>query len=211
MPLRHHLTSKNGRQARTICRARRRKETCATRSTCRCPAEETPNKVAPSPPLRPPTQRLSLPIQGLPNVASRPPRPGPGLAAARIAVAACPRGCRSARPVAPIKRPVCASVSRTISPRQPLLDQTGLRCTSPSSAACVVPGASSWSSPAPSSRPRASPASKITAWLGVAIVSAFGIFGCVQFLRGKSAKTLLLALTVGVVFDLIGDGRLPGY
>ena len=46
-------------------------------------------------------------------------------------------------------------------------------------------------------------------WLGVAIVSAFGVFACVQLLRGKSARTLLLALTVGVVFNLIGMVAYP--
>jgi hypothetical protein len=41
-------------------------------------------------------------------------------------------------------------------------------------------------------------------WLAVAFVAAFGIFACVQFLRGKSSRTLMLALTLGVVVNLIG-------
>jgi phage FluMu protein Com len=40
-------------------------------------------------------------------------------------------------------------------------------------------------------------------WLVVALVSAFGIFACVQFLRGKTAKTFIIALTAGVVLNLI--------
>ena len=43
----------------------------------------------------------------------------------------------------------------------------------------------------------------------VALVSAFGIFACVQLLRGKSAKTLMLALTLGVVVNLIGMVAYP--
>ena len=46
-------------------------------------------------------------------------------------------------------------------------------------------------------------------WLGLALVSAFGIFGCVQFIRGKSAKVLMLALTLGVVVDVIGLVAVP--
>jgi hypothetical protein len=42
------------------------------------------------------------------------------------------------------------------------------------------------------------------AWLALASVSAFGIFGCVQLIRGKSAKVLMLALTLGVAVDVLG-------
>jgi hypothetical protein len=40
-------------------------------------------------------------------------------------------------------------------------------------------------------------------WLCVALVSAFGIFASVQFIRGRSAKLLMTALTLGVVIDLL--------
>lgn len=40
-------------------------------------------------------------------------------------------------------------------------------------------------------------------WLGLAIVSGFGIFACIQFIRLKSAKLLLAALTMAVVVDLL--------
>ncbi len=40
-------------------------------------------------------------------------------------------------------------------------------------------------------------------WLGLAIVSAFGVFACIQFIRMKSAKLLLAALTMAVVVDLL--------
>ena len=42
------------------------------------------------------------------------------------------------------------------------------------------------------------------AWLALASVSAFGIFGCIQLIRGKSAKVLMLALTLGVAVDVLG-------
>jgi phage FluMu protein Com len=42
------------------------------------------------------------------------------------------------------------------------------------------------------------------AWLVVAFVSAFGIFAAVQLIRGKSAKQLMLATTLGVVLNLLG-------
>jgi phage FluMu protein Com len=42
------------------------------------------------------------------------------------------------------------------------------------------------------------------AWLALALVSALGIFGCVQLIRGKSARVLLLALTLGVGLDVLG-------
>ena len=41
------------------------------------------------------------------------------------------------------------------------------------------------------------------------MVSAFGIYACVQFIRGKSAKALLLALTFGSVVDVMGLVALP--
>ena len=39
------------------------------------------------------------------------------------------------------------------------------------------------------------------------LVSAFGIFGCVQLIRGKSARLLLLALTLGAVARRARHGR----
>ena len=41
-------------------------------------------------------------------------------------------------------------------------------------------------------------------WLVLALVSGFGIYGCVQFIRGKSVKLLMLALALGVAVDVIG-------
>ena len=41
-------------------------------------------------------------------------------------------------------------------------------------------------------------------WLVLALVSGFGIYACVQFIRGKSVKLLMLALALGVAVDLIG-------
>jgi hypothetical protein len=42
------------------------------------------------------------------------------------------------------------------------------------------------------------------AWLVLALVSGFGIYACVQFIRGKSVKLLMLALAMGVAVDVIG-------
>jgi hypothetical protein len=47
------------------------------------------------------------------------------------------------------------------------------------------------------------------AWLALAVVSGFGIFASVQFIRGKSAKLLILALTLGVVVDVLALVALP--
>ncbi len=46
-------------------------------------------------------------------------------------------------------------------------------------------------------------------WLGLAIVSGFGIYACVQFIRLKSAKLLLAALTLAVVVDLLSLVAMP--
>jgi hypothetical protein len=45
----------------------------------------------------------------------------------------------------------------------------------------------------------------------LAVVCAFGIFASVQFLRGKSAKLLLIALTLGAMIDVIGLLVVPVY
>ena len=47
------------------------------------------------------------------------------------------------------------------------------------------------------------------AWLVLALVSGFGIFACVQFIRGKSVKLLMLALTLGVAVDVLGLVAFP--
>ncbi len=41
-------------------------------------------------------------------------------------------------------------------------------------------------------------------WLSLAILSVFGIYACVQFIRGRSARPLMLALGLGVAFNLVG-------
>lgn len=46
-------------------------------------------------------------------------------------------------------------------------------------------------------------------WLCLALVSGFGIFACVQFIRGKSVKLLMLALTLGVVIDVLALVAMP--
>jgi hypothetical protein len=46
-------------------------------------------------------------------------------------------------------------------------------------------------------------------WLCLALVSAFGIYGAVQFYLGKSPKYLMLALTLGVFVDLVSLIALP--
>lgn len=48
-------------------------------------------------------------------------------------------------------------------------------------------------------------------WLCLALVSAFGIYGTVQFYLGKTAKLLMLALTLGVFVDLAALIALPIY
>jgi predicted RNA-binding Zn-ribbon protein involved in translation (DUF1610 family) len=42
------------------------------------------------------------------------------------------------------------------------------------------------------------------AWLVLALVSGFGIYACVQFIRGKSVKLLMVALALGVAVDVVG-------
>src|SRR5262249_26560523 len=48
-------------------------------------------------------------------------------------------------------------------------------------------------------------------WLCLALVSAFGIFSSVQFVLGKSPKYLMLALTLGVLVDLVALIAVPIY
>jgi hypothetical protein len=42
------------------------------------------------------------------------------------------------------------------------------------------------------------------AWLVLALVSGFGVYACIQFIRGKSVKLLMLALALAVAVDVIG-------
>ena len=46
-------------------------------------------------------------------------------------------------------------------------------------------------------------------WLCLALVSGFGIYGAIQFFIGKSAKYLMLALTLGVFVDIASLIALP--
>jgi hypothetical protein len=48
-------------------------------------------------------------------------------------------------------------------------------------------------------------------WLCLALLPGFGIFGSVQFLRGKSPKYLMQALTLGVFVDLVALIATPLY
>jgi len=48
-------------------------------------------------------------------------------------------------------------------------------------------------------------------WLCLAFVSAFGIYGAVQFFIGRSVKYLMLALTLGVLVDAMSLIALPIY
>ncbi|MGP0069188.1 MAG: hypothetical protein ACLQGP_37010 [Isosphaeraceae bacterium] len=46
-------------------------------------------------------------------------------------------------------------------------------------------------------------------WLCLAVVSGFAILASVQFIRGKSVKLLMLALTLGVVVDVLALVAMP--
>jgi hypothetical protein len=46
-------------------------------------------------------------------------------------------------------------------------------------------------------------------WIALALVSGFGIYAAVQFVRGKSVKLLMLALSLGVVVDVMTLIALP--
>jgi hypothetical protein len=48
-------------------------------------------------------------------------------------------------------------------------------------------------------------------WLCLALISAFGIYGAVQFYIGKTVKLLMLALTLGVFVDLAALIAVPVY
>ncbi len=46
-------------------------------------------------------------------------------------------------------------------------------------------------------------------WLALALVSGYGIYAATQFIRGKSAKLLIVALTLGAVVDVMTLIALP--
>ncbi|WP_165249986.1 zinc-ribbon domain-containing protein [Paludisphaera soli] len=46
-------------------------------------------------------------------------------------------------------------------------------------------------------------------WLMLAVVAGYGVYGAAQFLRGKSVKVLILALTLGAIVDVIAMIGLP--
>jgi len=46
-------------------------------------------------------------------------------------------------------------------------------------------------------------------WLGLGLVAAFGIYASVQFIRGKTARLLIVALTLGVMVDVMALIALP--
>jgi len=47
------------------------------------------------------------------------------------------------------------------------------------------------------------------AWLGLGAVAVFGISASIQFIRGKSARLLIVALTLGVIVDVMALIALP--
>lgn len=46
-------------------------------------------------------------------------------------------------------------------------------------------------------------------WLMLAVVAGYGVYGAVQFLRGKSVKVMILALTLGAIVNVIALIALP--
>ncbi len=46
-------------------------------------------------------------------------------------------------------------------------------------------------------------------WLSLGLVSGYGVYASVQFIRGKSAKLLIAALTLGVIVDVMTLIALP--
>jgi phage FluMu protein Com len=47
------------------------------------------------------------------------------------------------------------------------------------------------------------------AWLALALISAFGIYSAVEFIRGRTAKLLMLSLMLGIIVDLMAMIALP--
>ncbi len=56
---------------------------------------------------------------------------------------------------------------------------------------------------------RQQPILEYVCWITLALVSGFGIYAAVAFIRGKSVKLLMLALSLGVVVDLMTLIALP--
>jgi hypothetical protein len=56
---------------------------------------------------------------------------------------------------------------------------------------------------------RAESSLDLLCWLALGMVSGFGIYAAVQFIRGKSARLLLVALTLGAVVDVMALIALP--
>lgn len=50
---------------------------------------------------------------------------------------------------------------------------------------------------------------QLLSWLSLGLVSGYGIYSSVQFIRGKSAKQLIVALTLGVIVDVMSLIALP--
>jgi hypothetical protein len=46
-------------------------------------------------------------------------------------------------------------------------------------------------------------------WLCLGLVAGFGVYGAVQFIRGRSAKILMLALSLGLMIDLLTMVAVP--
>jgi len=46
-------------------------------------------------------------------------------------------------------------------------------------------------------------------WLALGVVAGYGIYGAVQFLRGRSVKNLIMALTLGVIVNIFALIALP--
>jgi phage FluMu protein Com len=46
-------------------------------------------------------------------------------------------------------------------------------------------------------------------WLALGVVAGYGVYGAVQFLRGRSVKNLILALTLGVIVNIFALIALP--
>jgi phage FluMu protein Com len=47
------------------------------------------------------------------------------------------------------------------------------------------------------------------AWLALALISAFGIYSAVEFIRGRTAKLLMVSLMLGIIVDLMAMVALP--
>ena len=46
-------------------------------------------------------------------------------------------------------------------------------------------------------------------WMALGVVAGYGVYGAVQFVRGKSLKNLIMALTLGVIVNIIALIVLP--